>query len=203
MGYLNPLLDLPTGQALRRLEPGARRRLEGCLRALRAQANDIAESAWTGRARVNPTLLNPLFDLPAGVAMLDLPATHRFPLQMLCQKVRTAALAEAAEAWRRRKAPMALYYRMLSTYAGLTGRMLREGAGSAKKALARHSVHRSDALAVFFRALSTYARHAAHAASIESNASPIARSTTHRRRRPTTGARSATQASSQRSTASS
>jgi hypothetical protein len=49
MGYLNPLLKLPAGQALLSLPPEDRRRIEAVMRDLRDQANREAESAWARR----------------------------------------------------------------------------------------------------------------------------------------------------------
>ncbi|MDQ1090642.1 hypothetical protein QE400_000055 [Xanthomonas sacchari] len=49
MGYLNPLLKLPAGQALRSLPPRERAHLEAVMRELRDQANGEAEKAWRKR----------------------------------------------------------------------------------------------------------------------------------------------------------
>ncbi len=42
MGYINPLLKLPAGQALLNLPPIERARIEAVMRELREQANHIA-----------------------------------------------------------------------------------------------------------------------------------------------------------------
>ena len=49
MGYENPLLRLPAGQALRRLPKADRARIEAVMRELRDQANTEAENAWRRR----------------------------------------------------------------------------------------------------------------------------------------------------------
>ena len=74
MGYINPLLDLPAGQALQQLPPGDRARIEAVMRDLRNQAN-----------------------------------------------------VEAEKAWRKRKGPMAAYWRAVATYARHTAHALSKG----------------------------------------------------------------------------
>jgi hypothetical protein len=49
MGYINPLLDLPAGQALAKLPREQRKPLADLLRSLRRQANDEADKAWARR----------------------------------------------------------------------------------------------------------------------------------------------------------
>ncbi|MBR8426373.1 MULTISPECIES: hypothetical protein [Burkholderia cepacia complex] len=49
MGYKNPLLKLPAGQALQRLPAELRAPLEAVLRELREQANAEAKNAWSRR----------------------------------------------------------------------------------------------------------------------------------------------------------
>ena len=49
MGYRNPLLQLPSGQALASLSFEQRAPLEALLRELRSQANVEAEKAWAKR----------------------------------------------------------------------------------------------------------------------------------------------------------
>ncbi len=60
---------------------------------------------------------NPLFNLPAGRALLALPKEQREPLEKLFRELREQANEEAENAWRRRKGPMAAYWRAVSTYA--------------------------------------------------------------------------------------
>ncbi|WP_313317776.1 hypothetical protein [Pseudomonas sp.] len=49
MGYINPLLKLPAGQALLELPPEDRARIEAVMRELRAQADAEAENSWIRR----------------------------------------------------------------------------------------------------------------------------------------------------------
>jgi len=49
MGYINPLLRLPAGQALLSLPPEDKARIEAVMRELRDQANTEAELAWQRR----------------------------------------------------------------------------------------------------------------------------------------------------------
>jgi len=49
MGYINPLLKLPAGQALLELPPEDRARIEAVMRELRAQADAEAENSWLRR----------------------------------------------------------------------------------------------------------------------------------------------------------
>ncbi len=60
---------------------------------------------------------NPLLKLPAGRALLQLPLEQRAPLEAVLRELRDQANIEAENAWRRRKGPMAAYWRAVSTYA--------------------------------------------------------------------------------------
>lgn len=60
---------------------------------------------------------NPLLDLPAGRALQDLPKADRDRIAAVMRELRAQANAEAETAWRRRKGPMAAYWRAVSTYA--------------------------------------------------------------------------------------
>ncbi|MCD9026802.1 hypothetical protein LDO26_01045 [Luteimonas sp. BDR2-5] len=61
--------------------------------------------------------INPLLRLPAGRALRALPAADRARIERVLRELRAQADAEAEIAWRRRKAPMASYWRAVSTYA--------------------------------------------------------------------------------------
>lgn len=61
--------------------------------------------------------LNPLLRLPAGRALLDLPVQDRRRIEAVMRELRDQANAEAETAWRRRKGPMAAYWRTVATYA--------------------------------------------------------------------------------------
>ena len=54
---------------------------------------------------------NPLLKLPAGRALLALPAEDRRRIELVMRALRAQANAEAENAWHRRKGPMAAYWR--------------------------------------------------------------------------------------------
>ena len=60
---------------------------------------------------------NPLLDLPAGKDLLALPAADRQRIAAVMRELRGQANTEAEKAWKRRKGPMASYWRACSTYA--------------------------------------------------------------------------------------
>lgn len=60
---------------------------------------------------------NPFLKLPAGRALLALPAADRARIEAVMRELRAQANIEAENAWRRRKGPMAAYWRAVSTYA--------------------------------------------------------------------------------------
>lgn len=61
--------------------------------------------------------LNPLLRLPAGRALLALPAEDRRRIEAVMRDLRDQANTEAETAWKRRKGPMAAYWRAVATYA--------------------------------------------------------------------------------------
>lgn len=61
--------------------------------------------------------INPLLDLPAGQSLLALPAEDRARMRAVLLELRKQANDQAEEAWRRKKGPMAAYWRAVSTYA--------------------------------------------------------------------------------------
>ena len=69
--------------------------------------------------------INPLLKLPAGRALQALPKEQRAPLEALLRDLRRQADAEAESAWRRRKGPMAAYWRAVATYARHVAHALR------------------------------------------------------------------------------
>lgn len=68
--------------------------------------------------------INPLLNLPAGRALLRLAAPERMALAAVLRELRAQANDEAETAWRRRKAPMAAYWRAVATYARHTAHAL-------------------------------------------------------------------------------
>ncbi len=61
--------------------------------------------------------LNPLLRLPAGRALLELPAADRLRIAKVMRELREQANSEAETAWKRRKGWGAAYWRAVSTYA--------------------------------------------------------------------------------------
>lgn len=73
--------------------------------------------------------LNPLLSLPAGRALLELPAEDRARIEAVMRQLRDQANAEAEKSWRKRKGPMAAYWRAVSTYARHLAHALSKGSG--------------------------------------------------------------------------
>lgn len=61
--------------------------------------------------------MNPLLKLPAGQALLTLPEEDRRRIEAVMRQLRDQANREADNAWKRRKGPMAAYWRAVATYA--------------------------------------------------------------------------------------
>jgi hypothetical protein len=60
---------------------------------------------------------NPLLGLPAGKKLLALPAADRARIEAVMRELREQANDLAELSWKRRKSPMATYWRAVSTYA--------------------------------------------------------------------------------------
>jgi hypothetical protein len=71
--------------------------------------------------------INPLLRLAAAQQILELPAEQRAALAALLRELRHDADRQAENAWRRRKGPMASYWRAVATYARHTAHALRDG----------------------------------------------------------------------------
>lgn len=71
--------------------------------------------------------VNPLRTLPAAQALLALPRKDRLVLADLLRNLRQQADAEAERSWKRRKGPMAAYWRAVATYSRHCAHLLREG----------------------------------------------------------------------------
>lgn len=71
--------------------------------------------------------VNPLLRLAAAQQILELPAEQRAALAGLLRELRADADRQAENAWRRRKGPMAAYWRAVATYARHTAHALRVG----------------------------------------------------------------------------
>ncbi len=61
--------------------------------------------------------INPLLKLPAARELSRLPTESRQALATVLRALRDQANTEAETAWRRRKGPMAAYWRAVATYA--------------------------------------------------------------------------------------
>ena len=75
--------------------------------------------------------VNPLLNLPAGRKLLGLAKEDRERIEAVMRELREQANVEAENAWRRRKGPMACYWRAVATYARHTTHALRKGSGDA------------------------------------------------------------------------
>lgn len=71
--------------------------------------------------------INPLLKLPAGKALMALPLADRRRIEAVMRQLRAQADAEADTAWKRRKGPMAAYWRAVATYARHTAHALSKG----------------------------------------------------------------------------
>ena len=72
--------------------------------------------------------LNPLLNLPSGKALLALPEEDKKRIAAVFRDLRNEANEEAEKAWKRRKGPMATYWRAVSTYARHTAHALTKAA---------------------------------------------------------------------------
>jgi len=61
--------------------------------------------------------INPLLALPASADLLSLSLEERRAIARILRQLRHQANTQAEEAWRRRKGPMAAYWRAVATYA--------------------------------------------------------------------------------------
>ena len=71
---------------------------------------------------------NPLMKLPSAKKILALPAEQRAVHEQLFRELRAEADALAEESWKKRKGPMAAYWRAVSTYARHVAHALSKGA---------------------------------------------------------------------------
>jgi hypothetical protein len=80
--------------------------------------------------------LNPLLALPAVRRLMTLPPRERAALAAVLTDLRVQANGLAEASWRRKKGPMAAYYRAVSTYARHLAHVLRRGAAEPSDAAA-------------------------------------------------------------------
>lgn len=72
--------------------------------------------------------INPLLRLDAVQQLLELPAEQRGAIAALMRELRADADRQAENAWKKRKGPMAAYWRAVATYARHTAHALHRGA---------------------------------------------------------------------------
>ncbi len=78
------------------------------------------------RLRSNqPHVRNPVLSLPSAARLQTLSPVARAELRQLLLDLRADAQVRAEECWRRHKAPMAAYWKVVSVYAGHVARVLR------------------------------------------------------------------------------
>lgn len=80
----------------------------------------------TARPRsLRPEVRNPVLCLPAMVKMRARPTEDRQAMADLLMDLSADARQRAETSWRRHKAPMALYWKVVAVYAGHTARAIR------------------------------------------------------------------------------
>jgi hypothetical protein len=86
---------------------------------------DVEDEGGSRRSS-RPEVRNPLVVLPGVQGLLDLPADARGALRTALLDIRRDAKDRAQSCWRKHKAPMAVYWKVLAVYAGHLSRMLRD-----------------------------------------------------------------------------
>lgn len=71
--------------------------------------------------------INPLLRLESVQQLLELPAEQRGAMVGLLRELRADADRQAENAWKKRKGPMAAYWRAVATYARHTAHALHRG----------------------------------------------------------------------------
>jgi hypothetical protein len=74
--------------------------------------------------------VNPLLKLPAAQKLAALPADQRATIETLLRELRADADHLAEQAWKKRKGPMAAYWRAVATYARHTAHAISKGLGA-------------------------------------------------------------------------
>jgi hypothetical protein len=70
---------------------------------------------------------NPLLKLPAAQRLMALPSEQREVIEALMRELRADADKLAEQSWKKRKGPMAAYWRAVATYARHTAHALSKG----------------------------------------------------------------------------
>jgi len=71
--------------------------------------------------------VNPLLKLPSARALMARPKAERALLEQLMRELRAQADAEAERSWKKRKGPIAAYWRGVATYARHVAHALSKG----------------------------------------------------------------------------
>jgi hypothetical protein len=74
---------------------------------------------------LRPDVRNPLLALPAAAALRDLPIETRAQIADALRAIQADARVRAEKAWRKHKAPMAVYWNGVGVYAGHLARVLK------------------------------------------------------------------------------
>jgi len=90
-----------------------------------AEATEVADMTEDQIARsTRRDVRNPLLSLAAVQALLALPREQRQALRTLLRDIALDARSRAEKCWRTHKAPMAVYWKAVSVYAGPIARVL-------------------------------------------------------------------------------
>lgn len=84
--------------------------------------------------------INPLLKLPAGRALMAMPdSPEKRVFEQLLRELRAQADAEAEKSWKKRKGPMAAYWRAVATYARHVAHIIARGRAAANDARIRRA----------------------------------------------------------------
>lgn len=75
---------------------------------------------------LRPEVRNPVLALPAARRLAALDPASRAALRAVLEDLRRDAHARAETSWKRRKGPLAMYWRAVGVYAGHLSRVLRD-----------------------------------------------------------------------------
>jgi hypothetical protein len=85
----------------------------------------MQRSSATRSRSSHPHVRNPVLALPSVARLQSLSPVARAELRQLLLELRADAQVRADDCWRRHKAPMAAYWKVVSVYAGHVARVLR------------------------------------------------------------------------------
>lgn len=96
--------------------------------------------------RTLQAIRNPVLQLPAMRLVADLPPGTRLALAAILLDIAALAHARAETSWRRRKSPMALYWRSVSTYCKHIARAVRNPSVASNAVGAADQAHEAQTL---------------------------------------------------------